>query len=186
MAWGHLPVEGGFKVAKPGQRGAQRHANDKDKLEQLVRYSKFQRWAREKCDVLDDELRQHLRTARRLERHQRGKHGIPLFMQEKNTDERHHAALLCRVAGMRKAVSIQDFESLGGNVFGAKAAAELARILELRCADVNAECVDVDDKLLRERGFNLQKPVTADYYETGGWVSGLLEIWLRKEGACLM
>ena len=143
IEWDDLPAEGGFKIQQPGARGARRRVSHADKLEQVQRYSKYVMWALVACGISEDAWRHLLEAAATIGKHKRGRDGLPVWLQRKNLTQCEYAVLLCRLAGLRKAASIDAPAELGGSAFDAAAAQELERLLALSSAEVIEACSGV-------------------------------------------
>ena len=183
VAWTCLPAHGGFAVGYIGNRGKQRQASDAEKVAQSHVYTKYKTWAAEACGVTEAELRGHLATASALPKHRRGVESIPVSMRRTLSTVRHHAVLLCRTAGLRKAIATAAPVEIGGSEFAAHAAEQLERILALRDREAEKECKDIRLELWGKESFNLQK-MSSQHSCT--WVPALFRVWLRREGARLM
>ena len=139
IEWDDLPAEGGFKIKQSGARGARCRVRHVDKLEQVQRYSKYVMWALVACGISEDEWRHLLEAAASVDKNKRGRDGLPAWLQRKNLTQCEHAVLLCRLAGLRKAATIDAPAEVGGSAFDAAAAQELERLLALSSAEVTQQ-----------------------------------------------
>ena len=183
VPWTCLPAHGGFKVARGGKSGERRVTCDAEKVAQSHVFAKFKKWAAEACGVTEAELRGYLEAASALPQARRGLEGIPMCMRRPKTTVRHHAMLLCRTAGLRKAVAISALAEIGATSFTARAAEELERILALRDNEVMQERKDIRRELWRKESFDWDERTS---YSSCAWVVALLRVWLHREGAALM
>ena len=123
-----------------------------------------------------------------VSRSKRCRDGLPAWLQRKNLTQCEHAVLLCRLAGLRKAATIDAPAEMGGSAFDAAAAQELERLVALSSAEVTAACSGVRRELQAEQSFALltsgKRP--PHFYASGAWLPGLWRVWLHEQGARLM
>ena len=102
-----MPLEGNFKVLRPGGRDGQRSANSQDTKEQRRCWAKYLQWAFTACGVDDGGFLAFLKEASACKECERGKAGLPLALQRHDTAQRvsvrEHAVLLCSAEGLRSA-----------------------------------------------------------------------------------
>ncbi len=183
--WVDLPQDGGFIIARVGARNRCGRVTESNKLEQVRAYAKHLPWAEAACGLSQEEFRQCLTSAAAVQQISRGTDGIPTWMRRIKITVREHAALLCRIAGLRKAAAAEVAAELGA-AFAANAVTELERIMALAAAEVQLECEAVHWTLQGQQGFDLRLRGSSKNYNSGAWVLGLFRVWLRGEGAALM
>ena len=90
--WEDLPTAGNFKVAQPGSRNSRARASHLEKENQRKKYSKYLRWASERCGVTKtkfDEMLKHSRSIGRAGRRKALKE-LPGFLRavgQKNAED---------------------------------------------------------------------------------------------------
>ena len=152
-------------------------ASNEDKAAQIRTYTQYRTWAQASCNVSDGDLRRHLLTAAGLLQGQRGVDGIPKALRAKNVTVRQHAVLLCRVDGLRQAVSA-DLPGMPAWLVE-RAKSELERILSLTVAQLSKERGEVQPSLRSKLGFDL----LSESPSASAWIPGLWRVWLHAEGA---
>ena len=183
-----MPLEGNFKVLRPGGRDGQRSANSQDTKEQRRCWAKYLQWAFTACGVGDVGFRAFLKEASARKECERGKAGLPLALQRHDNTQRvtvrEHAVLLCSAEGFRSAAK-RAASFLGREE---DALLELDRLLNLTPSALRAEgkkldnrfwqaashrCCDADGTIMSfaSRDTRLQ------------WCCGLFEAWIFAQTA---
>ena len=106
------------------------------------------------CGLAEKEWLQALTIACKLGRNERGRSGIPTWMAQKNTTQREHAILLCRVEGLCNAAKSAASACLGGSCSTA-AISEMNRLLALDDVGIDEECTDASGQAVYLRGVNM-------------------------------
>ena len=141
-----MPLEGNFKVLRPGGRDGQRSANSQDTKEQRRCWAKYLQWAFTACGVGDVGFLAFLKEASACKECERGKAGLPLALQRHDNTQRvsvrEHAVLLCSAEGLRSAAK-RAASSLGREE---DALLELDRLLNLTPSVLRAESKKQDNR----------------------------------------
>ena len=175
--WNDLPTAGNFKVTNPGSRGSQARASDTFKENQKKKYSRYLRWASERCGVSKttfDEMLEHSRSLGQAGR-RKAFQKLPRFLRAGRwsmaKNELPYAVLLCRTKGLRRA-AMQQLPAFGDDAFAQSAADELERLLNLQ----PRELLDEKYKLYPKMKVKVENNAL-------GNIGTLFEVWIVAEAA---
>ena len=184
VPWQDIPLEGRFRVLRPGGRDSRHHATSSEQLRDRKRYTKHVQWA-QRCGLTLEDFERQVASAAAMPKHQRCWKGIAELLQAGDEDIAVHAVLACRDEALRKAA-----QQAGGDI-GGDAVADEAWNVMVKSLDpcifgsTRAElkaAIEAAPQGWREA---LRLEGLAEQEEWKG-TPGLFEFWLRCRGASLM
>ena len=179
--WDEVPTDCGFKRSQLGGK-IRRRATGEDKAAQCRAYAQFKHWALKACGLAEQEVKEHLTQAAGLRPDMLGRGDLPAAFRRRNHDgpnrlsAREHAALLCRVAGLRKAASGDEVGGLGGRE-------EMERLLALGDKQLQEQGRAIPAHLRKAGSFALEGLYASHADDRVAAVVGLFQAWVFNAGA---